>query len=226
MTAENYQVLARKKDISVTGDSVPHWKTVSSHYNPGYWTVPLSESLFFNRATQGETHRTRCSSQELRTTVCSQHVNSVLFPSKEDNRKATTTKKMKTARKCEAWGYEGESWLHWSKWVVGMQEESLEVQSSLVSCFLNCLLFRSANTQYFSLCAQILSLQLRTLLLESGSAEQVPMLSLSSQFAGSSDISLQASAVEVIPTAALALVVCIPALLTEGLSNLPCCIFF
>lgn len=107
-----------------------------------------------------------------------------------------------------------------------MQEESLEVQSSLVSCFLNCLLFRSANTQYFSLCAQILSLQLRTLLLESGSAEQVPMLSLSSQFAGSSDISLQASAVEVIPTAALALVVCIPALLTEGLSNLPCCIFF
>lgn len=133
---------------------------------------------------------------------------------------------MKTARKWEAWGYEGESWLHWSKWVVGMQEESLEVQSSLVSCFLSCLLFRSANTQYFSLCAQILSLQLRTLPLESGSAEQVPMLSLSSQLAGSSDISLQASAVEVIPTAALALVVCIPALSTEGLSNLPCCIFF
>lgn len=52
------------------------------------------------------------------------------------------------------------------------------------------------------------------------------MLSLGSQLVGGSDTCLLASAVEVIPTATLALVVFIPAPLAEEPSILPCCILF
>lgn len=68
------------------------------------------------------------------------------------------------------------------------------------------------------MCAHILNLQLRTLPLESGSAEQVMVLSLWAHSLLVAHRYLLASAVDVIPTAALAVPVLFPAPLAEELS--------
>jgi len=59
-----------------------------------------------------------------------------------------------------------------------MEEKRLKYQLAAVTCFLNCWLSWSVNFQHFSACTLILNLQLRTLPLELGFAEQVPALSL------------------------------------------------
>lgn len=74
-------------------------------------------------------------------------------------------------------------------------------------------------TSYFqclSVCALILNLQLRTLPLEPGSAEQVPALSLWAHNSLAARRCLLASVTSVILTAALAVAVFIPASLSEG----------
>lgn len=69
--------------------------------------------------------------------------------------------------------------------------------------------------QHFSVCALSLNLQMRTLPLELGSAEQVPALSLWAHSSLVAHSCLLASVTSVILTAALAVAVFIPASLSE-----------
>lgn len=110
---------------------------------------------------------------------------------------------------------EEESWQLWNKHLISMEEKRLKVQCAAVTCFLNCWLSWSVNFQHFSACALILDLQLRTLPLELGSAEQVPALPLWAHNSLVAHRCLLASATDVFLAAAFAVAVFTPAPLAE-----------